>query len=133
MYRILSIEDDPIMQKLLRDTLAAGGYEFRLSKDGAGALPAAAAEKPDLILLDVNLPDMTGIEVCRALKADPRTGHIPVLMLTGEARAVETRVEGLDAGADDYMFKPVSPRVLLARIAALIRQTAGPSDQRGGK
>lgn len=127
MYRVLSVEDDPIMQNLLRDALTAGGYEFRLSKNGAGALPAAVLEKPDLILLDVNLPDMTGIEVCRVLKADPRTGHIPVLMLTGEAREVVTRVEGLDAGADDYMFKPLSPRVLIARIDALIKQAAKPT------
>ncbi|HBA60651.1 MAG TPA: hypothetical protein DCZ92_07500 [Elusimicrobia bacterium] len=125
MYRILSVEDDPIMQKLLKDTLLLGGYEFRLSPDGRGALPLALAEKPDLILLDVNLPDMTGIEVCRKLKADPGTSHIPVLMLTGEAREVVTRVEGLDSGAEDYMFKPISPRVLLARISSLLKPQAG--------
>ena len=122
MYRILSVEDDPIMQKLLKDTLVLGGYEFRLSPDGRGALPLAIAEKPDLILLDVNLPDIGGIEVCRNLKADPNTSHIPVLMLTGEAREVVTRVEGLDSGAEDYMFKPISPRVLLARISSLLPQ-----------
>lgn len=125
MYRILSVEDDPIMQKLLKDTLVLGGYEFRLSPDGRGALPLAIAEKPDLILLDVNLPDMTGIDVCRELKADPNTSHIPVLMLTGEAREVVTRVEGLDSGAEDYMFKPISPRVLLARISSLLKPQGG--------
>ncbi|PIU19662.1 MAG: DNA-binding response regulator, partial [Elusimicrobia bacterium CG08_land_8_20_14_0_20_59_10] len=62
------------------------------------------------------------IEVCRNLKADPNTSHIPVLMLTGEAREVVTRVEGLDSGAEDYMFKPISPRVLLARISSLLPQ-----------
>lgn len=127
MYRILAVEDDTLMQRLLKDTLVAGGYEFRLSADGRGALPAALSEKPDLILLDVNLPDMTGIDVCRALKADSGTRHIPVLMLTGEAREVVTRVEGLDVGAEDYMFKPVSPRVLLARIGAILKQTSKPT------
>ena len=127
MYRILSVEDDPLMQKLLKDTLTLGGYEFFLSPDGRGALPAAISAKPDLILLDVNLPDTTGIEVCRALKAEPKTRHIPVLMLTGEAREVVTRVEGLDAGAEDYMFKPMSPRVLMARIAAILKQSVKPT------
>lgn len=127
MYRILSVEDDNMMQQMLQAALVAAGYEFRLSPDGRNALPMAIAEKPDLILLDVNLPDATGIEVCRALKAEPRTRHIPVLMLTGEAREVVTRVEGLDVGAEDYMFKPISPRVLIARIASILKQTVKPT------
>ena len=124
MYRILSVEDDPIMQTMLKDVFVSAGYEFRLSPDGRNAVPAALAEKPDLILLDVNLPDITGIEVCRALKAEPKTRHIPVLMLTGEAHEVVTRVEGLDVGAEDYMFKPISPRVLIARVNSIIKQAA---------
>ena len=127
MYRILSVEDDPMMQKLLQTALVAAGFECRLSTDGRGALAAALSEKPDLILLDVNLPDMTGIEICRALKAEPKTRHIPVLMLTGEAREVVTRVEGLDVGAEDYMFKPISPRVLIARISSILKQAAKPT------
>ncbi|MEI7529053.1 MAG: response regulator [Elusimicrobiota bacterium] len=127
MYRILSVEDDPMMQKLLQTALVAAGYEFRLSEDGRSALAAALSEKPDLILLDVNLPDMTGIEICRALKAEPKTRHIPVLMLTGEAREIVTRVEGLDVGAEDYMFKPISPRVLIARISSILKQAAKPT------
>ncbi len=127
MYRILSVEDDPMMQKLLQTALVAAGYEFRLSEDGRSALAVALSEKPDLILLDVNLPDMTGIEICRALKAEPKTRHIPVLMLTGEAREIVTRVEGLDVGAEDYMFKPISPRVLIARISSILKQAAKPT------
>ena len=100
MYRILIVADDPMMQKLLQTILVSAGYEFRLSPDGRGAIPMAIADKPDLILLDVNLPDRTGIEICRALKAEPKTRHIPVLMLTGEAREVISRVEGLDVGAE---------------------------------
>jgi DNA-binding response OmpR family regulator len=128
MYRILSVEDDSLMQKLLQTMLIAAGYEFRLSPDGRSALPMALAEKPDLILLDVNLPDMTGIEICRALKAEPKTRHIPVLMLTGEAREVVTRVEGLDVGAEDYLFKPISPRVLIARISSILKQAVKPAE-----
>lgn len=127
MYRILSVEDDPMTQKMLQAALVAAGYEFRFSPDGRGALPMALAEKPDLILLDVNLPDTTGIEVCRTLKAEPRTRHIPVLMLTGEAREVVTRVEGLDVGAEDYLFKPLSPRVLIARIGSILKQAVKPT------
>ena len=127
MYRILAVDDDPIMQKILHDTLVAEGYEFLLSQDGGGALPLALAKKPDLIILDINLPDMTGMEVCRMLKAEAKTSHIPVLMLTGEAREVVSRVEGLDLGAEDYMFKPISPRMLTTRIKSLLQQTTKPT------
>lgn len=126
MYRILLVDDDTMMKNLLQTALVEAGYEFRYSPDGRGALPAALAEKPDLILLDINLPDTTGIEVCRALKAEVKTRHIPVIMLTGEARDVVTRVEGLDVGAEDYLFKPVSPRVLIARIGALLKLAVKP-------
>lgn len=120
MDRLLIVEDDTLMQGVLRETLEGSGYEVLISGDGAAGLAKAKDARPDLILLDVNLPDQTGHEVCRALKADAATKGIPVLMLTGEARAVAQRVEGLDAGADDYLFKPVSPKVLLARVKSLL-------------
>lgn len=128
MYRVLLVDDDPVMQKLLQTVLVAASYEFRFSPDGRNAMPMALVEKPDLILLDVNLPDTTGIEICRALKAEPKTRHIPVLILTGEAREVTSRVEGLDVGAEDYMFKPISPRVLIARISSILKQVAKPTE-----
>ncbi|OGS12466.1 MAG: hypothetical protein A2234_05635 [Elusimicrobia bacterium RIFOXYA2_FULL_58_8] len=124
MYRILSVEDDQMMQSLLRHTLEAYGYEVLFSSCGGQAIPMAISEKPDLILLDVNLPDTNGIDVCRALKADPKTRHIPVVMLTGGAMEVMTRVAGLDSGAEDYLLKPVSPRVLVARIGAILKQVS---------
>lgn len=127
MYRILTVDDDPLMQQILQATLQAEGYEFLLSQNGAGALPMAIAEKPDLIVLDINLPDMNGMDVCRALKAEAKTRHIPVLMLTGEAREVVSRVEGLDLGAEDYLFKPVSPRVLVSRIRSLLKLATKPT------
>lgn len=127
MYRILAVDDDPIMQQLLQATLQAEGYEFLLSQNGANVLPMAIAEKPDLIVLDVNLPDMSGMDVCRALKAEAKTRDIPVVMLTGEAREVVSRVEGLDLGAEDYLFKPISPRMLVSRIKSLLKLTTKPT------
>ncbi|HNW43535.1 MAG TPA: response regulator, partial [Elusimicrobiales bacterium] len=118
MYRIMSIEDDPMMQSILKHIMLSAGHDCFFIATGAGAVQLAAAEKPDLILLDYGLPDMPGPQICVALKSDPATKHIPVIILTGEARAVENRVIGLDSGADDYLFKPISPRLLLARITA---------------
>ncbi|OGS48678.1 MAG: hypothetical protein A3J79_01245 [Elusimicrobia bacterium RIFOXYB2_FULL_62_6] len=129
MYRILAIDDDPMMQQVLKATLQPEGYEFLVSPDGKAGLLKAAADKPDLIILDVNLPDMTGMDVCRALKAGQATKHIPVIMLTGEAREVVNRVEGLDTGAEDYLFKPVSPRLLVSRIKSLLKLTSKPTQR----
>lgn len=126
MYRILAIEDDPIMQKVLRDILKPEGFEAIICPDAARGLERAQTDMPDLILLDVNLPDKSGFDVCRELKSDPRTRHIPVLMLTGEAREVAQRVEGLDLGAEDYLFKPLSPKVLVSRVRSILKLTAKP-------
>lgn len=122
MYRITVIDDDAMMQGVLRQILTHGGYEVLLCSDGEKGIADVAADRPDLILLDINLPDMDGHEVCRRLKADERVRHIPVVMLTGEARDLDSRVRGLDCGADDYMFKPVAPKLLLSRVASLIKQ-----------
>jgi DNA-binding response OmpR family regulator len=126
MYRIVIVEDDPLMQKMLAQALRAEGFECALCPDGAAALSRIPKERPDLVVLDVNLPDMTGHEICRALKSDARTKGIPVIMLTGEARSVDERVNGLDLGAEDYLFKPISPKVLIARIRAIL-STSGKS------
>jgi len=127
MYRILVIEDDPIVQKLLRDTLRPEGYEVVLCSDGAKGLKAALTERPDLILLDVNLPDTTGMDVCRALKSDAELRHIPVVMMTGESREVAQKIEGLSLGAEDYLLKPFSPRVLAARVRQLLSIATKPA------
>jgi DNA-binding response OmpR family regulator len=127
MFRVMVVEDDSMMSKLLHDLLKSDGYEVVVYNSGQSALHAAPDDKPDIILLDVNLLDMIGHDVCRAVKADPRTRHIPVLMLTGEARELENRIKGLDCGAEDYMFKPFSPKVLLARIKSILAVTNKPS------
>ena len=126
MYRIMAVEDDPIMQSVLRDTIRPE-FEFVLSPNGREALESASREKPDLILLDVHLPDMNGMEVCKHLKSDSRTRHIPVLMLTGEARTAPEQVNGLDNGAEDYLLKPISPKVLLSRIRSILKVLARPT------
>ena len=126
MYRILAVEDDSIMANMLRHVIRAEGFEFLTCAEGGATTDLALREKPDLILLDVHLPDMDGHEVCRRLKADARVRHIPVIMLTGEARELESRVRGLDLGAEDYLFKPISPKVLVSRIKSILKPETGP-------
>ena len=127
MYRIAVVDDDSMMQKVLRAMFEAHDCEMRIWGDGKSALRELAAERPDLVILDVNLPDMTGHEVCRSLKSNPETKDIPVLMLTGEAREIDNRVRALELGADDYLFKPVGPRLLVSRVTALLRTKERPA------
>ena len=126
MYRILVADDDAMMLRLMRHTLKPEGFEVLTCADGRSVLDATPADLPDLVVLDVHLPDLPGHEVCRRLKADPRTRHIPVLLLTGEARAVSSRVQGLEAGAEDYLFKPISGAVLVSRINSILKVAARP-------
>lgn len=132
MYRILLIEDDTLVQRALRDVMRPEGFEVLAAGDAAAGLAMAASDKPDLIVLDVNLPDRSGIEACGDLKASPATRHIPVIVMTGEAREVSMKVAGLEAGAEDYLMKPVAPSVLVARIRALLKTATRPSRQQGG-
>ncbi len=127
MYRIVVIEDDQVMRKLLHKTLTSEGYECILTPNAAAGCKAVALEKPDLILLDVHLPDDNGIEVCRKLKSDEKLRHIPVLILTGEAYSVENRIDGLEAGADDYIIKPFSPKELVSRLKGILKASTKPS------
>ena len=127
MYRILVTDDDSMILKMMRHLLTPEGFEILTCSDGQSAIKSALEDKPDLMILDVNLPDMEGHDVCRAIKADARVRHIPILMLTGEARSVEMRVSGLDLGADDYLFKPVSGNVLVSRIKAILKIATKPT------
>jgi len=123
--RILIIEDEAPMRRALVDVLEAEGYRALTAADGQIGLHTALEEKPDLILLDVMMPQLDGFAVCAELR---RLGHaMPVLMLTAKAQ-IEDRGTGLDAGADDYLVKPFSTEELLARVRALLRRT-----QRAGK
>ena len=118
--RILVADDDHAVRESLRRSLTFNGYDVDLASDGAEALNAVATTSPDLVLLDVNMPGVDGLEVCRQLRASGDTR--PVLMLTARVE-VGDRVVGLDAGADDYLPKPFALEELLARIRALLRRS----------
>ncbi len=121
MYRILAVDDDPLILEVLRKTLASEGFEVLVASRGGEALSLCAEKKPDLILLDVNLPDGGGIEVCSKIKAEERLKHIPVLLITGEALSAENCVTGMEAGAEDYIRKPFLPKELLARVKSILK------------
>lgn len=117
--KILVVEDEERIRQFLQRGLTYEGYEIDVAQDGPAALEFANENPPDLVLLDVMLPGMSGLEVCRQLR---QMIDVPVLMLTAK-EAIEDRVAGLDAGADDYLVKPFSFDELLARVRALLRRT----------
>lgn len=127
---VLLIEDEEDVCDLVRYNLAKAGYRVLVEHDGLGGLRAARESAPDAIVLDLMLPEMRGEDVCRALKDDPATAGIPVLMLTAKADAKD-RVSGLELGADDYITKPFSPRELVLRVEAVLRRlrSAGPGQK----
>lgn len=119
--RLLLVEDDPALSELLEFRFRSEGYEVRQTPDGDEALVMAAEELPDLIILDWMIEGTSGIEVCRRLRRNKETAHVPIIMLTAR-EAEDDRVRGLETGADDYLTKPFSPRELLARVAAVMRR-----------
>jgi two-component system, OmpR family, phosphate regulon response regulator PhoB len=130
MARILVVEDEKDLQEVLGYNLRQAGHDPILVTEGHEALARIAAEAPDLVLLDLMLPDMSGTEVCRALKSDPATRHIPVVMLTAKGEEID-RVVGFELGADDYVVKPYSMRELNLRLAAILRRRSAPVDAAG--
>jgi two-component system response regulator BaeR len=119
--RVLVVEDEDKLAALLCDYLRAAGYEPRVAQDGPSALRACAAEPPAAVLLDLNLPGLDGMEVCRQIR---RTSAVPILMLTARVDEID-RIVGLEIGADDYLCKPYSPREVVARVGALLRRSQG--------
>lgn len=120
--KILVVEDEPDIRKLIHYNLAQEHYRVLEAEDGEKALRLIQREKPDLIILDLLLPGMSGLELCRALRGRPDTAHVPILMLTAKASEAD-RVVGLELGADDYLTKPFSPREMLARAKAILRRS----------
>jgi two-component system, OmpR family, response regulator MprA len=116
--RVLVVEDDVDIAGVLRRSLDKEGYEVRIAADGEAALDEAGLFEPDAVVLDLGLPKLDGVEVCRRLRQD---GDVPILILTARD-AVDARVEGLDSGADDYLVKPFERDELLARMRALLRR-----------
>ncbi len=119
--KLLLVEDDLALAELLEYRFESEGYEVRVTGDGDEALVFAAEEAPDLVIHDWMIEGTSGIEVCRRLRRDKATAHVPIIMLTAR-EAEDDRVRGLDTGADDYVTKPFSPRELLARVAAVLRR-----------
>jgi two-component system, OmpR family, alkaline phosphatase synthesis response regulator PhoP len=124
--RILIVEDDNDIAALIAHYLEKAGYASETVSDGGRALTAARETPPDLVILDLMLPGLNGIEVCKALRLDNRTVNLPIIMLTARGEESE-RILGLDSGADDYVAKPFSPNELMARVRALLRRTS-PAD-----
>jgi two-component system OmpR family response regulator len=122
MAKILIVDDDPAIRDVVRFALTRAGFEAVEAADGPAALEAFAAAAPDLVVLDVLLPGLDGIEVCRELR---RRSSVPILFLSSKEDEVD-RVVGLELGGDDYIGKPFSPRELVARVRALLRRTAPP-------
>ncbi|WP_302610195.1 winged helix-turn-helix domain-containing protein [uncultured Mitsuokella sp.] len=118
--QILVVDDEASIRELLAFNLKKNGYEVETAADGREAL--AKAPKADLVLLDIMLPEIDGLEVCRRLKSSPQTNGIPIIMLTAKAEEID-RVLGLEMGADDYVVKPFSMRELIARVKAVLRRS----------
>ena len=125
--KILIIEDEPDVADLLTLNLRKAGFKISTVADGASGLQKAREDRPDFIILDLMLPKMSGLEVCRILKSEPATSQIPILMLTAKAEEVD-RIVGLEFGADDYVTKPFSPREVVLRIRAILRRGEKPEE-----
>lgn len=121
MTRILVVEDDPDIAALVRRYLEKAGYAVDMLASGRDALSVITAQPPDLLVLDLMLPHVDGLEICRRLRASAATATTPVIMLTARAEEAE-RIVGLELGADDYIAKPFSPNELVARVRALLRR-----------
>ncbi|HEY8603287.1 phosphate regulon transcriptional regulator PhoB [Tsuneonella suprasediminis] len=119
--KLLLVEDDQALSELLEYRFHNEGYNVRVTADGDEALEMAAEEVPDLVILDWMIEGTSGIEVCRRLRRDKSTAHVPIIMLTAR-EAEDDRIRGLETGADDYLTKPFSPRELLARVSAVMRR-----------
>lgn len=116
------VEDEPDIRTLVNYHLTQERFTVLEAMDGGKALITVQREKPDLLILDLMLPDFSGLELCRSLRGTPETAHLPILMLTAKAGEAD-RVVGLEMGADDYLTKPFSPRELVARVKAILRRS----------
>jgi phosphate regulon transcriptional regulator PhoB len=137
-YKILVVEDEPDIRKLVHYNLTQDHYRVIEAESGDQALKLIQRDKPSLVILDLMMPGMSGLEVCRVLRGQDETAKLPILMLTAKAGEAD-RVLGLELGADDYLAKPFSPRELVARVRAILRRANGagqtetlPAYQKGG-
>jgi phosphate regulon transcriptional regulator PhoB len=124
LQKVLVVDDEPDIVELVSYNLRKEGFIVSSASDGEEALAKIGKESFDFVILDLMLPRMPGMEICRVLRNDPKTKNLPIIMLTAKGEEVD-RVLGLEIGADDYLTKPFSPRELLARIRAVMRRTSG--------
>jgi two-component system phosphate regulon response regulator PhoB len=120
-HDVLVIDDEPDLLELVRVNLVQAGYRVRTALSGREALEALRSARPDLVVLDLMLPDVSGMDLCRRIRSDPALAELPIIMLTAKADEVD-RVVGFELGADDYVTKPFSPRELNLRVAAILRR-----------
>ena len=126
--RVLIVDDEEDLVELVRYNLEQEGFQVSSALDGESGIAAAFREIPDAIIIDLMLPGIDGLEVCRRLRNDARTARIPIIILTAKSAELD-RILGLELGADDYVTKPFSPRELLARIKAVLRRASAPQPQ----
>jgi two-component system phosphate regulon response regulator PhoB len=119
--RILVVDDEPDLLELVRLNLDQAGFQVETADSGGAALHALRKSPPDLMILDLMLPDLSGTEICREVRANPELAHLPIIMLTARAEEVD-RIVGLELGSDDYVTKPFSPRELTLRVKAVLRR-----------
>ena len=122
--KILIVDDEPDILEILQYNLRKAGYEVVVASDGRAGLDAARRERPDLIVLDIMMPEMDGVEVCRTLREQPEFDHTIITFLTAREEDY-SQIAALDVGGDDYITKPIRPKVLLSRIKALLRRRRG--------
>lgn len=126
--KILIVEDENDIAELIRYNVERAGYQAQVVRDGHQALQLLRREVPDLLVLDLMLPGMDGLELCRRLRAEPATRALPIIVVTAKGEETD-RVVGLELGADDYIVKPFSPRELVARLRAVLRRREGPTPE----
>jgi two-component system alkaline phosphatase synthesis response regulator PhoP len=122
MPRILVVEDDPDIAELIQRYLERAGHTVERLASGGPVLPRLRSDPPDLVVLDLMLPELDGLTICQAMRSNPHTAALPIIMLTARSDEAD-RVNGLELGADDYLTKPFSPKELTARVTALLRRT----------
>jgi two-component system phosphate regulon response regulator PhoB len=122
--KILVVDDEPDVTDLVAYHLKAKGYQVEALNDATASISRARSMVPDLIILDIMMPDLSGIQICRILRTDAKLARIPIIFLTAKAEP-QDRIEGLESGADDYLAKPFSPKELILRIESILRRTSG--------
>jgi DNA-binding response OmpR family regulator len=119
--KILVVDDDAGIRESIKDLLALDNFECTVAGSGEEGLALAIAEHPEMVVTDIQLPDMSGYQLCQTLKRDPLSRHVPVIMISGRFTEPEDRLQGFDLGADEFFSKPFDPRYFMARIRSILR------------